>query len=417
MSIPGVTTSIRDRFYTIARTAAIPGPRVAAIAKRSTADNTENAPDLSAFRASNEADVIAAFGEGSDLHKAFLELVLAGGERVFLVPLPSDTVFDYTSGTISSSSFGGTASELFSASFEAAESVKPTAILAWGRGGHPNDWEDPATPDNDTGYGFYADNSTAAASSFAYKVGEQVRRISEETFPCVGVIGVKPYYGTSEKMTPTQISSHLSLPNIANRDSSDLFKEVGPYVVVVATEIKPVNFNSGTEDFGYSNGGAHLAASLTRMSAITSLVNQPLYNVSSLRYAPTRTQKTNLSNSGVNSVAINFNSAAVYSDSLTFAQTTSDYIRLTTKRIVDEATRLVRQQCEKYVGQPSNLQTRNAMETSISSALRGMQLLGALTASDFAVTYIAAANLAIIDLVLTPAFELKNIEVQVSITL
>jgi hypothetical protein len=114
---------------------------------------------------------------------------------------------------------------------------------------------------------------------------------------------------------------------------------------------------------------------------------------------------------------VNFNNAAVYGESLTFGQSTSDYTRLTTKRIVDEATRLVRQQCEKYVGQPSNLQTRNAMETSISSALRGMQLLGALLASDFAVTYIANENKAIVDLVLTPAFELKDIVVQVSISL
>jgi hypothetical protein len=423
MAIPGVTTTIRDRFYTIARSSATPGPRVVAVAKRSTADGTEGAADLSAFRATNEADVIAAFGEGSDLHKAFLELVLAGAERVFLVPLPSDTVFDYSSGTITSASFGGSADELMDAAFDAAESTRPSSILAWGRGAHPVDYDDPnlsaATPSGDEpGFGFYADNSATAAQSFAYKIGAQAKRISEDTFPCIAVLGVKPYVtNPAENMTPAQVSSHLSLTNLVDRDSSDLFKEVGPYVVVIAAEIKPVNFNSGGFDFGYSNGAAHVAAAITRMQSTTSLVNQPVYNVQSLRYSPTRTQRTNLSDKGVNTVMINFNSAAVYGESLTFAQSTSDYTRLSTKRIIDEAARLVRQQCEKFVGQPSNLQTRNAMETAISSALRGMQLLGAVLSSDFSVTYIANQNKAIVDLVLTPAFELKNIEIQVSISL
>jgi phage tail sheath protein FI len=88
---------------------------------------------------------------------------------------------------------------------------------------------------------------------------------------------------------------------------------------------------------------------------------------------------------------------------------------LTTKRIVDEAANLVRQVTQKFVGEPSTVQMRNSMETAISSALRGMQLLGALLTSDFNITYIPAENKAIVDLVLTPAFELKTIQVQIAI--
>jgi hypothetical protein len=86
-------------------------------------------------------------------------------------------------------------------------------------------------------------------------------------------------------------------------------------------------------------------------------------------------------------------------------------------RIVTEASLLIRQVCQKFIGEPSTIQTRNSMETAITSALRGMQQLGALLDSDFAVSYIPAENKAFIDLVLTPAFELKNIEVQVAINL
>ena len=57
------------------------------------------------------------------------------------------------------------------------------------------------------------------------------------------------------------------------------------------------------------------------------------------------------------------------------------------------------------------------METAITSGLRGMQIVGALLGSDFTVSYIPNENKAVVDLILTPAFELKTIEVQVAINL
>jgi hypothetical protein len=43
--------------------------------------------------------------------------------------------------------------------------------------------------------------------------------------------------------------------------------------------------------------------------------------------------------------------------------------------------------------------------------------LGAILDSDFNIRYIAEENKALIDLVITPAFELRNIEVQMSVEL
>ena len=68
MAIPGVTTIIRDRFYTVSRTDTPAGPRIVVIAKRkSGASNSAAVADLDVVRASNEADVISAFGDGSGL--------------------------------------------------------------------------------------------------------------------------------------------------------------------------------------------------------------------------------------------------------------------------------------------------------------------------------------------------------------
>jgi hypothetical protein len=153
------------------------------------------------------------------------------------------------------------------------------------------------------------------------------------------------------------------------------------------------------------------------MSSFTSPVNKTAYNVAALRYNPTRTHQNGLSDLGVNFIALNFNKVPTFVEGLTMAAGTSDYTRISTMRIVTEAALLVRQVCTKFVGEASTLQTRNSMETAITSALKGMQQVGALLDSDFTVSYWPAENKAFVDLVITPAFELKNIEVQVAVTI
>lgn len=417
MAIPGVTTLIRDRFYSISRQDAPVGPKIVAIAKRSSGATLEaQVQDLDVVQATTEKDVIDVFGDGSDLHKAFLELVSAGAQRVYLVPLPADTVFNDSAGTITSSSYGGTSAQLLDAAFAAAEAVLPDVVIPWGRGGNNTDWDATATP-NTNEYGFYANNSSTVANSWIKKVGDKVKEISQNTHPCVAVMGVAPYSSSSnESMTPSQVSTHLALSGLASKEDSSM-KEVGPYVIVVASEVKPVNYSSNGVDFGYSNGAAALAATMTKLSSYSAITNKPLYNVQALRYAPTRTQQESLANAGVNSVVLNFNKVAVFGDGVTYAAAASDFVRLSTKRIVDDAANLIRQATQKFIGEASSVQMRNSMETAISSALRGMQLLGAILESDFNVTYIPSQNKAIVDLVITPAFELKSIEVQIAINI
>lgn len=412
MGIPGVKTLIRDRFYSVSRQDAPAGPRIVAIAKRSTANLTGGVADLDVVRVSNEADVITAFGDGSDAHRAFLELLIAGAGRMYIVPLPSNTVFVPSTGAVTSS-----AVDIFDDAFIAAESCVPDIIVPWGRGGRPSEWA--ATPDSpsDTTFGFYANNSATVASNWAYKISAKVKDISENINPCIAVMGVKPFTGASETMTPGNVNTHLALSGLPVRNDSALLKETGPYIVVVATEIKPVNYSSGAVDFGYANGAAHMAATISILPSYSSVVNKAAYNVEAIRYSPTRTQQTALSEKGVNTVVINFNKIPVFGDGLTFGWSTSDYTRLSTKRIINDATSVVRQACQRFVGEPSNIQTRNAMETAITSGLRGMQIVGALLGSDFTVSYIPNENKAVVDLILTPAFELKEIEVRVAISL
>lgn len=428
MALPGVRTIVKDRFYSVSRQDTPVGPRICVIGTRDTADGTGNVADLDVVQVTKESDVITAFGEGSQLHKAYKELVAAGADRIFMVPLPSNTVFNHTSGTVTS---GG--SDVFNDAFTAAEVSMPDIIVPWGRGGVTSDWQSPATPSDDVEYGFHADNTLTVSNNWAYKVAEKVKEISENTNPCVAVMGIRPWIGsgatpaTSEVMTPGNVATHLSLLRLPDRNAVSgndyIWGQLGRYVTVIAAELKPVSYSSQNyADFGYANGATTFAASLSRMASYVSPVNKTVFNVTRLRYNPTRTilsntLSTGVVDKGVNAVVLNFNKVPVYADGITFAPAVSDYTRITSSRIINEASLVVRQVCQKFVGEPSTMQVRNSMETAITSGLRGMQQLGALLDSDFTVSYIPSENKALIDLVLTPAFELKSIEISIAVNL
>ena len=432
MATPGVTTLIRDRFYSVSRQDIPAGPRIVVIAKRGPLSASgsdaraieDKVADLDVVQATTEKDVIDVFGSGSDLHKAFLELITAGAERIYLVPLPSDTQFNHTNGYITSASANYAGDDMLTAAFAAAEAAIPDVIIPWGRGGTTSDWDSTtgATP-NSEDYRFHANNTGTTANNWLYKVGLKTKSISENTNPCIAVMGIAPYVASSrESLTPSQLASHLasSISNLPDKNNS-LVKAVGSYVTVVATEVKPVGYSttttSGVVEYGYSNGASSFAATMSRTPSYTGLTNKSLYNVMALRYAPTRTQQDTLNDAAVNTVVLNFNKVAVFGGAVTYSASNSDYLRLSTKRIVDEASQLIRQVCQKFVGEPSTIQVRNSMETAISSGLRGMQIKGALLESDFNVTYVPSDNMAIVDLVLTPAFELNSIRVQIAINI
>jgi hypothetical protein len=414
VALPGVQAVIKDGFYNLQPTNIPTGPRLLIIGKRTTDNGTGDVADLDPYFASREDNVIEAFGEGSDLHRGFVEAGAGGASRIFLVALPSDTEFDYGNGTISSANYdvetGGDV-DLFDAAFEAAEVVRPDVIVPWGRGSDSLEWESPATPSNDPEhFGFYADNSATKTDSFAYKVAQKCYNITSQSHPVFAVLGVKPYVGTSENMIPSEVASHLELPNLIARSE---MTDYGRYLVVVAGELRPVGYGT----FGYSNGASMLAADIIRRNEWNSPTNQTIFNLTALRYAPAKAKQQSLIDKAVVPVSVGYNRIPIWVDVMTFSPIGSDYARLTTIRIVFAAIQVARSAAGPFIGQAATLDTRNALETQVTSGLRAMQQQGALYASTPSFTYNAATNEVIIDLVLVPAFELRSVEVRVSVNL
>lgn len=410
MSLPGVNTRIKDRFYSLSRVNIPTGPRVLAIGTRDTDDGDGGVADLDPYFPTSEEFVIEAFGEGSQLHRAYLELTSGGASRIALVALPSDTTFNHSGGSLASATFDAANpdDDLFDVLFAAVEAGQPDIVVPWGRGGHPSLYEDDAATVDNAALGFYADNATGA-NSWAVKIGDKMADITANSNPCFAVLGVKPYEGATESLTPAQVATHLSLANLEDRENVDI-----PYVAVVVGEIKPVGY---PDEYGYSNGATFYAAACAQLASQSSTTGKTIFRVDQLRYRITRPQQEDLSGLGLVPVSIDYNNNPIWVDGQMFCKETSDYRRLTTLRIVFDAVQLVRQIAQPFVGEAASIAARNSLETAITSGLKGMQVANALVASDFTVTYIGAENKAIIDLVITPAFELRNIEVSVSVQL
>lgn len=430
MSLPGVHTTIVDNFSNLARTNIPDGPKLVILGRRTTASGTSDddpfnpveVADLDVYVATKEDRVVSAFGEGSDLHRGFLEALSGGAQRIYLVPLPSDTTYNHTLGTISSSSY--TAGDVWDDAWTAVEASQADIVVPWGRGSGPTEWQSPATPGDDAELGFYANNSSTPSRSWAARVALKVSGIVATSNPLFAVMGVKPYIGASGStggMTPAQVASHIAFSNLVPRDSTtDLSTEntdmthMGMYVNVVAAELVPTSYNPSS-DFGYSNGAALYAGWLVQSNSWSAPTGKIIPNVSGIRYNPTRTQQQSIIDLGLVPVCLNYSRIPTWVDAQTYATDTSQYTRLTTVRIVFDAVQTIRQLTQPFVGEASTMETRNALETAVSRGLIGMQQAGALLSSDFAITWDAENNRAIIDLSLRPAFELRTIEISVTI--
>jgi phage tail sheath protein FI len=108
----------------------------------------------------------------------------------------------------------------------------------------------------------------------------------------------------------------------------------------------------------------------------------------------------------------------VITDGVTSAGHTSDFTRLSTVRIVNEAVQAIRTVADPFIGEPNDLPQQNALNTAIKSALDAMVKAGALRAFKFNLSstlqdYIDGKMS--VEVTLVPAFELRKITTTVAL--
>lgn len=72
------------------------------------------------------------------------------------------------------------------------------------------------------------------------------------------------------------------------------------------------------------------------------------------------------------------NGRIIVADAITTADDNSDFVRLTTLRVVNDVIQLVREISEPYIGEPNTVPRRNALDTAIREGLAKMVIRGAL---------------------------------------
>jgi hypothetical protein len=94
----------------------------------------------------------------------------------------------------------------------------------------------------------------------------------------------------------------------------------------------------------------------------------------------------------------------------------SDFTRLSTLRITQAASQLVRDLCDPFIGEPNRMPQYNALNASIKGGLEAMKNQGALQDYRFSVVARGTTlNEAVVTLEIIPAFELRKISINVSL--
>ena len=415
MPLPGVRTVLKDQFRTVSRSQIPDGVRVAGVARRNNSPEYEGAADDYAIRRiSSEENVVDYFGEHSEAHRCYLDLVSGGAARVWIVGLPKD---------LENSELGD--EEVLEEVFGQTEANDIDIVAFHGRGWHPYDNDEEFSDEDPPDYGFAADGGDG---NLVDSIASWCETVSMRSNPCFAVLGVAPASHDKKDVPVSDLKEHLKFENLPERS------EVSSYVSVIATEVLPVNRFSEVEakeaadEFQgeddnkhgahyFTNGAAMYAGLIAALDAEQAPTGRTMFNVDGMRWVPTRTQAADMIEKGLVPLGLNQNRTPRVIDGQTFGKDDSDYRRLSTLRIVFDAIQLTRRAAEKFVGEPATLHNRNALETDITSKLRGMVVNGALVEADFDVEYLPRENRALVELVLTPAFEFRNIDVKIAIDL
>jgi hypothetical protein len=202
--------------------------------------------------------------------------------------------------------------------------------------------------------------------------------------------------------------------------------DIGAYISVVAANVRAINEVSTSvyPTLGYYNSSgsaayAGLISSLEAKSAPTNKVvegvtlSQGISNAQADRLAGSRYVTFMSKTKGI-----------VVASAMTGAYNVSqyyrsDFVRLSTVRIVHDAIQYVRTVAEQFIGEPNNAPQRNALSNAINNALKTMQERGALRRFDYNVYASPTDQVlgkATVELVLVPAFELQQITIVVALT-
>lgn len=446
-NLPGATVEIQDQGLRISRPPS--GPKVLLLGK-TTSTNTK-ATAYVPYAISNASLTVAdqafrnADGSVSDLCKALYECYIAGGRDIELMNiLPSAS----GANTAANDMYGYLAAAYDIAINHNIDIVVPVGVNL----------------DDDVTLNYHGDGGSAW--NFGYQLANFCYQATTSNNTCIGVIGVggataspsgsptlsemetwvkkleayddsslSPYDGTTATAvgvpgnyrfvatTTEQMPASYAAGDVTDAKGTRI--DIGAYVSVVATNVRATN-DAATDLYptiGYynCNGAAAYAGLISSLESKSAPTNKVVSGVT-LSQGISEAQADRLCGKRY----VTFMSkpkGVVVASAMTGAYnidqySRSDFVRLTTVRIVHDAVDYVRQVADQFIGEPNNAPQRNAMATAIENALKNMQERGALRRFNFNVYASPTDQIlgkATVELILVPAFELQQITIIVAL--
>lgn len=215
-------------------------------------------------------------------------------------------------------------------------------------------------------------------------------------------------------------------------DTRAIKVDAGAFINVLAAPIRSVNTQIRSAALGYgaplSNtsintaGAAAYAGLITSLAPQSSTTNKQIGGITSAKLISAR-QANDLTGMRYVTIYSRAKGLTVSSGTTGAYNVTkyvrSDYVRLTTVRIVHAAVDLIRSVADKYIGEPNNAPQMNALDAEIDQVLLSLKGQGALNGYQFTIS--STPNQRVlgeldINLTLVPAFEITRINLVVSLS-
>jgi hypothetical protein len=256
------------------------------------------------------------------------------------------------------------------------------------------------------------DTSSILGSDFT--IGDGITDVEPDNVP-----DTYAFWATSDEAIPLGSPPRFDADVDTDRRGEPV--DLGKYISVVADQGRFVNEVSSrvnvTGGFYHANLASAYAGLIASLPSRIGTTNQIMRGATAVRaLAPTQAERLM---SARYVTFLNRPTGYVVANGVTWAYKLSDAVRsdftqLTTMRITIDAVSFVRTRAIRYIGQPSNAQTRAALRADIDEALGVMQKIGALQRYDFQLNITPAQAVLgsmTVDLKLVPAFEILEITV------
>jgi len=242
--------------------------------------------------------------------------------------------------------------------------------------------------------------------------------LQEGVNEAIGIISVKPAASNSltdvndwyTKLTKVSTSDLTRGANIMAAFDSK-------FVNVVAME--PLFINNEVTVPYTSTAEALYAGLISTLPPQSSTTNKRVDRVVGLRYPLSNGQLNTLSQKRYVTLRRGGTPPGiVVTDGVTAAAAGSDYVRLSTVRVVFAAMDVVREVAEPFIGEPNDEAQRRALDTAVSKGLQAMVEARALVDFAFNVTATPAeqvAGIVNVEMILVPPFEMRKIKVTVKL--